>query len=281
MEFNLAPYWVGREVARRGPGPGPAFEELESCSWFRREDVDIQYEGVKRSAARKWAGVSEGELAERLNILHVVVYEAWAAGMYEEAPEGFLAVVEKFRVSGHRSLLELVVIEGREGMPTAVPVRFRTAAKKWGACHADREKKEAAKEEDKRRARKPGEAREELAVRERMLRFGLASLPEVLVPPRATLNAYQAVVEANPELALPYVDVSRPPYTPRAPDWKVLREPAVAGSPGVPGGGGGHSGHVRRGYGGRVRRETSEAIRRGAEGRGRSGAAPGGREEAA
>ncbi|KAJ9469930.1 hypothetical protein DIPPA_18066 [Diplonema papillatum] len=138
--------------------------------------------------------------------------------MYEEAPEGFLTVVEKFRVSGHSSLLELVVIEGREGMPTAVPVRFRTAAKKWGACHADREK-EAAKEEDKRRARKPGEAREELAVRELMLRFGLASLPEV--PPRATLNAYQAAVEANPELALPYVDVSRPPYTPRMPDWKV------------------------------------------------------------
>ncbi|KAJ9442260.1 hypothetical protein DIPPA_28656 [Diplonema papillatum] len=141
--------------------------------------------------------------------------------MHDETPETFVAVVDKFLASGHSSLLELAVVEGKENMPTTIPVRFRTAAKKWYGCYAARERREAAREEDKRRSRRPGEARDELVVQERLHEFGLTSLPAVLVPVRATLNAYQAVVEANPALALPYVDVSKAPYTPKKSDWRV------------------------------------------------------------
>ncbi|KAJ9437764.1 hypothetical protein DIPPA_16669 [Diplonema papillatum] len=218
---NLALFWGGREAALRGPGMGPVFEELEPLEGFHREDAEIHYGAIRREADRRWAAAGEGEMAKRRRVLHVVVYEAWATGMHDEPPEMFVTLVDKLFASGHSSLLELAVVEGKDNMPTTVHVRFRTAAKKWYGCHAARERNETAREEDKRRSRRPGEARDELVVQERLHEFGLTSLPSVLVPLRATLNAYQAVVEANPALALPYVDVGKAPYTPKRSDWRV------------------------------------------------------------
>lgn len=89
-----------------------------------------------------------------------------------------------------------------------MPLKFRTAAKKWFQS-----KKSLQQELSERRtaelAHRPKDAPlRVLDVREQMLKYGLEHLPSSFIPSHADLNAHQRRVEKEPEIALPWVELS-------------------------------------------------------------------------
>ncbi|KAJ9440962.1 hypothetical protein DIPPA_29540 [Diplonema papillatum] len=211
---GVARFWEGRaEVLLSDSGETPRLDLLED---WDQASADKVWADIKEVAAAKW---KEEASAPRLyKILRVVTFEAWAAGLRGEAAETFVKVTSHLGGLAYGSLLECAVNDGVHNVDAKLPPIFRSAAKKWYRCHEQREKEEAVRREDARAARPKDQPLRVLEVAQQLRRYGLEDLPAALKPSHVDLNAFQHRLERQ-DVALPFVDVAKPPFTPAEPGW--------------------------------------------------------------
>ncbi|KAJ9447716.1 hypothetical protein DIPPA_35781 [Diplonema papillatum] len=205
---------------RRSDGTTNVFEALGSLEGWQQGVADLQYKRIRQVADEEWSGAESSTVAKRRRVLHVVVYEAWAAGLYDDdEPAGFVSTAAILTGLTYGSLLECAMMDGIDGMPSEVPVKFRSAAKKWFRCSEQREKERDARRDDQRAARAKDQPLSILDVADQVAVYGLVHLPKALTPSHTDLNSFQRRVEREPDVALPYVDISKDPYTPATAGW--------------------------------------------------------------
>ncbi|KAJ9447119.1 hypothetical protein DIPPA_08157 [Diplonema papillatum] len=220
--MSLGQFWEGRVSALQGGSDGTTnvFEALGSLEAWQQGVADLQYKRIRQVADEEWSGAESSTVAKRRRVLHVVVYEAWAAGLYDDdEPAGFVSTAAILTGLTYGSLLECAMMDGIDGMPSEVPVKFRSAAKKWFRCSEQREKERDARRDDQRAARAKDQPLSILDVADQVAVYGLVHLPKALTPSHTDLNSFQRRVEREPDVALPYVDISKDPYTPATAGW--------------------------------------------------------------
>ncbi|KAJ9440791.1 hypothetical protein DIPPA_28003 [Diplonema papillatum] len=195
------------------------FEELSVLEGWLQMVADVQYRKIREAANEEWKGASRATVTRRHRVLHAVIFESWAAGLYQEDPAGFVVAATTLDGLAYRSLLECSSVDGIDSLPSDLPPKFRSVAKKWFRCNEQREKDSDARRDDQRAARSKDQPLTVLDVAEQIAIHGLMHLPRELTPSHTELNAFQRKVEREPDVALPYVDIHKEPYTPVTAGW--------------------------------------------------------------
>ncbi|KAJ9454292.1 hypothetical protein DIPPA_01821 [Diplonema papillatum] len=163
--------------------------------------------------AEAYRAVVDSLDAERKGLAPMLVFEAWAAGYTDTEPADFVKAAKELHALGYSSLLDCAQTEGAANLPAKCPPRLRTAAKKWLRQQESVEGETARRRKEEAALRPAQLPRRILDVDTQLELFGLSSLPDFLKPTYAQLNAFQKRGEEVPDLLLPFVDVSRPPFS--------------------------------------------------------------------
>ncbi|KAJ9445376.1 hypothetical protein DIPPA_31346 [Diplonema papillatum] len=220
--MSLGQFWDGRVAALRSvpiESASNVFEELSVLEGWLQMVADVQYRKIREAANEEWKGASRATVTRRHRVLHAVIFESWAAGLYQEDPAGFVVAATTLDGLAYRSLLECSSVDGIDSLPSDLPPKFRSVAKKWFRCNEQREKDSDARRDDQRAARSKDQPLTVLDVAEQIAIHGLMHLPRELTPSHTELNAFQRKVEREPDVALPYVDIHKEPYTPVTAGW--------------------------------------------------------------
>ncbi|KAJ9452070.1 hypothetical protein DIPPA_14985 [Diplonema papillatum] len=165
------------------------------------------------SYAHSYRSIVDAMDVERRGLAPMLVFEGWAAGFTDTEPADFFRAAKELSALGYESLLDCAHTEGAANLPARIPPKLKTAAKKWLRQQESVECERARRRKEEASSRPAQLPRRVLDVETQLDVYGLSALPDFLKPTYTQLNAFQKKGEDAPDLLLPFVDVSRPPFS--------------------------------------------------------------------